>query len=352
MSCRACHAHRSSLQTDKEPKSSSTAAVLLRNGEGGTDQCTAFGQASNLRCEYERATGDTKGRSCLDSVLTKPEHVQAFYKDSHMHTKAADNNSGWLFGELLGLCVGVVSHERWRTLRKPFEAHFTRSASVRKVRPFVTEAGQFLACLKNNGRGGECIINAANDLKFCPFFMVASIFFGELTTETRNELAMLGPLREALFRDTFMGGISRYAIGKYLPGSAMLRLRNFQRRWASLVRRAYEEADAGKQHGAAMGDLWVAMENGDISMQEASRCAVLRLRYEIVNHHPGSFSKPWTNHCSPTWTLQLMLWRGMYSGWPSTPTSSKTCGWNCIHKQVLASLTAHTKNTCAETTLF
>jgi hypothetical protein len=198
--------------------------------------------------------------------------VQAFYKDSHLHIKATDNNSGWLFGELLGSCVGVVSQGRWRRLRKPFDGHFTRSASVLKARPFITETAKFLDSMKNNGRGECIIINAANDLKYCPFFMVASIFFGDLTTETRNELAMLGPPREALFRDAFKGGISRYSIGKYLPSSAMLRLRDFQRQWANLVRRAYEEADAGKQNGAAMGDLWVAMENGDMSMQEASRC--------------------------------------------------------------------------------
>ncbi|KAL2135477.1 hypothetical protein VTI74DRAFT_8336 [Chaetomium olivicolor] len=130
-------------------------------------------------------------------VLTKPEHVKAFYKDSHMHIKARDNNSGWLFGELL-------------------------------------EAGDFLRSLNDSEE--ECIIiNAANDLKYCPFFMVASIFFGELATEMRKELAALGPLREALFRDTFMGGISRYSIGKYLPGSAMSHLRDFQRRWETLV---------------------------------------------------------------------------------------------------------------------
>jgi hypothetical protein len=200
-----------------------------------------------------------------------------------MHVKATDNNSGWLFGELLGSCVGVVSQGRWRRLRKPFDSHFTRSASVMKVRPFITETTKFLESIKNNGQEGGCIIiNAANDLKYCPFFMVASIFFGELTAETRNELAMLGPPREALFRDAFKGGIGRYAIGKYLPGSAMLRLRDFQRRWASLVRRAYEEADAGKWNAAAMGDLWMAMENGDISMQEASRCVVLVPRLVIT----------------------------------------------------------------------
>lgn len=279
-----------------------------------------------------------------------------------MHIKAADNNSGWLFGELLGSCVGVVSQQHWRRLRKPFENHFTRSASITRVKSFVTEAEAFLGSLNtnsNNSNGsnnsGECtIINAANDLKYCPFFMVASIFFGELTTETRNELAMLGPPREALFRDAFMGGISRYAIGKYLPGSAMRRLRDFQRRWASFVKRAYGKAAEGKQNGGAIEYLWRAMENGDISMREASlSCLSIQYYYDTANrYYSDSFFKLWTNHCLPIWTSQPMLCRGTCSVLPSIPTFSKTCGWNCMRKPLLAILTAHTRTTFAETTLY
>jgi hypothetical protein len=206
----------------------------------------------------------------VGSVLTKPEHVKAFYKDSHMHIKATDNNAGWLFGELLGKCVGVVSQQNWRRVRKPFESHFTRSASVERVGSLVAEASRFLASLDNGAQDKGINIHAANDLKYCPFFMVASIFFGELTTETREELAALGPPREALFRDTFLGGISRYTIGKYLPGSPVARLRDFQQRWERLVRRTYGEACVGKQSGAAILDLWKALEDGDLSMKEAS----------------------------------------------------------------------------------
>ena len=187
-----------------------------------------------------------------------------------MHIKATDNNAGWLFGELLGQCVGVVSQQEWRRVRKPFESHFTRSASMDRIGSFITEAAGFLSSFHvgNSSRDEHIVIHAADDLKYCPFFMVASIFFGELTAEMRTELAAIGPPREALFRDTFLGGISRYAIGKYLPGSAMPRLREFQQRWDGLVGRARREAHAGIQKGAAILGLWEALEDGSLSMKE------------------------------------------------------------------------------------
>ncbi|KAL2759316.1 hypothetical protein ACRALDRAFT_2095118 [Sodiomyces alcalophilus JCM 7366] len=199
-------------------------------------------------------------------VLSKPEHVQAFYKDSHMHIKATDNNSGWLFGELLGSCVGLVSQQDWKRVRKPFESHFTRSMSIKRSKPFIHEAGEFLRALNEEGR--ECIIHATNDLKYCPFFLVASIFFGTLTREQREELYTLGPPREELFRDTFMGGINRYAIAKYLPGSAMPRLRTFQGNWEAFVRRAYEQAIRNHGRDLVIVALWEAMEKGEMSMRE------------------------------------------------------------------------------------
>lgn len=97
--------------------------------------------------------------------------------------------------------------------------------------------------------------------------MVASIFFGDLTPEQRNELYAIGPPREDLFRETFMGGINRYAIAKYLPGSAMPRLRHFKRTWELFVKEAYKEATL-KGDGAII-PLWEAMEAREISMREA-----------------------------------------------------------------------------------
>jgi hypothetical protein len=112
----------------------------------------------------------------------------------------------------------------------------------------------------------ELIINATNDLKYCPFFMVASIFFGPLDTHQRDAMYKIGPLREALFRDGFSGGINRYEFAKYLPSSAMPKLREFQRLWEDFVKKAYDEATLG--NGGAIISLWEAVERAEISKEE------------------------------------------------------------------------------------
>ncbi|KAL7952875.1 cytochrome P450 [Trichoderma compactum] len=197
-------------------------------------------------------------------VITKPEHVQAFYKDSHNHIKASDNNSGWLFGELLGSCVGVVSQERWVRVRAPFEHHFPRPASLQRTLLFLSEAKVFLQSMN---KADKCTtINVTKNLKYCPFFMVASIFFGPLSAAQRHEIYMIGPLREALFKDAFSGGVNRYAFAKYLPGSAMPKLRESQHRWEDFVKRSHDEATLGS--GGAIVALLEAVERGKISKEE------------------------------------------------------------------------------------
>ncbi|KAM0255921.1 hypothetical protein ACHAQJ_005322 [Trichoderma viride] len=96
--------------------------------------------------------------------------------------------------------------------------------------------------------------------------MVASIFFGPLATHQREAMYMIGPLRETLFRDAFSGGINRYGFAKYLPGSAMPKLREFHRLWENFVRQAYDEAVIG--NGGAIVSLWEAMERAEISKEE------------------------------------------------------------------------------------
>lgn len=112
----------------------------------------------------------------------------------------------------------------------------------------------------------ELMINVTNDLKYCPFFMVASIFFGPLTTYQRDAMSKIGPLREALFRDAFSGGINRYWLAKYLPGSALPRLREFQRLWEDFVKKAYDEAVRSNE--GAIRSLWEAVEQAEISKEE------------------------------------------------------------------------------------
>lgn len=183
-----------------------------------------------------------------------------------MHVKATDNNSGWLFAELLGSCVGVVSQQRWKRVRKPFDHSFSRPAALTRPKSFIHEARDFFQVLNPDKQ--QQIINTSNDLKYCPFFMVASIFFGIHTTTQRNDLRALGPPREDLFRLTFMGGMNRYSITKYLPGSALPLLYKFQGQWETFVKNAYQRSI--QTGDGTIVSLWEAMENDDMSKKEVS----------------------------------------------------------------------------------
>jgi hypothetical protein len=109
-------------------------------------------------------------------------------------------------------------------------------------------------------------IDPAVDLKYCPFFMVAGIFFGPLTLQQRDRLHDIGPAREELFKETFKGGINRFVITKYLPGSALSRLRGFQNRWEIFVRDASRQALI--QGSGSIVPLWKAVEDKQLGMLE------------------------------------------------------------------------------------
>lgn len=79
-------------------------------------------------------------------------------------------------------------------------------------------------------------------------------------------MSKIGPLREALFQDAFSGGINRYSLARYLPGSALPRLREFQRLWEDFVNKAHDKADCGNE--SAIRSLWEAVERAEISKEE------------------------------------------------------------------------------------
>ncbi|PTB75340.1 cytochrome P450 [Trichoderma longibrachiatum ATCC 18648] len=232
------------------------------NGQGTEKFFNGRDAAKRWKARYGSIYSIWSGHK-REVVITKPEHVQAFYKDSHNHIKASDNNSGWLFGELLGSCVGVVSQKRWVRVRTPFEHHFTRPAASQRCSLFIHEARSFLQSLNKKE---ESIVNVTDDLKYCPFFMVASIFFGPLASGQRDEMYKIGPLREELFRHAFSGGVNRYSFAKYLPGSALPKLREFQSLWEGFVKKACSEAHSSS--GSAIVSLWEAVEHGEISKDE------------------------------------------------------------------------------------
>jgi cytochrome P450 len=85
-------------------------------------------------------------------------------------------------------------------------------------------------------------IDAAQDLKMLPFWIVADILYGGLTDEIEQQLSELAPMREKLFQHFLKGGVTRYAWSKYLPTTANRHLAEFKDRWVALNRQAREQA--------------------------------------------------------------------------------------------------------------
>lgn len=197
-------------------------------------------------------------------MLTQPNQVDQFYRDSHKHVKAKNNNSGWLFGEVLGQCVGLLSLQPWRNLRKYVEEPFSRPSALKYAKDITLQAQEFL---RNLGIGSSKGINPAVDLQFFPFLVVANILFGRLSAEQREKLLELAPLREELFKEVIKGGVNRLWIAQYTPGSGVGLLRRFQEIWETFVAEAYQRALVHAPN-APIVVLWQGMLEGAISKQE------------------------------------------------------------------------------------
>ncbi|POR35290.1 Putative cytochrome P450 [Tolypocladium paradoxum] len=197
-------------------------------------------------------------------VLTKPEHIHDVFKDSDKHLKAKNNDSGYFLGELLGKCVGLVSQSEWKQLRSVCEVPFVRSKSATYIQQMEQRTERHFRQLWESSSLSESIIDAAQDLKMLPFWIVAEILYGGLTTDMEKQLAELAPVREKLFQYFLQGGVTRYAWSKYLPTAANRGLTEFKTRWAAFNRQARDRAHPSTPIAAYYG----AIQDG--SLEEES----------------------------------------------------------------------------------
>ncbi|KAL9121383.1 MAG: hypothetical protein Q9187_002057 [Circinaria calcarea] len=162
------------------------------------------------------------------SVLTRPEHVQVAFRDSDKHCKAVDNNSGFYLGELLGQCVGLVSRERWKTLKSVVEGPFLHNAVTTYVDVVEQRTIKYLAEIRAEEKLITGLFDPVMDLKMLPFQVVSDIvdtylrarssgagvpickMYEAVDRGTISEELLLQTLDEMLFAnlDVTMGGIS------------------------------------------------------------------------------------------------------------------------------------------------
>lgn len=203
------------------------------------------------------------------SVLTRPEQLQAVFKDSDKHFKAKNNNSGYLMSQVLGQCVGLISGQQWKTARIAFEQPFLRSAAVDYVPMIQKRVAEYFDELHRAGNSLERgLLAPAEDLKLLPFWIVAEVFYGELDADLVRELKDLAHTREELFKHVIRGGISRFGVSRYLPTQANRLLHRFQTRWAAFNEGARRRAAASSGPPAPIVGLYELADRGTISKEQ------------------------------------------------------------------------------------
>ncbi|KAF7175502.1 hypothetical protein CNMCM7691_008603 [Aspergillus felis] len=208
-------------------------------------------------------------------VLTTPTHAVQFFRNSHRHTKAVNNDSGWLFGEVLGVCVGLLSGHDWKRVRQQVEDGFSRPAATRYTADLVTLAREYVqsTLLTSSEQSletkGIIHVEPAKTLQFYPFLAVAQILFGRLSPTQRSQLTTLAPLREELFKEVIRGGINRLSIAPWFRSRGVRLLNEFQTQWAQFVEDAYHAAVERNQSPRPLViGLWESYQAGTISKRE------------------------------------------------------------------------------------
>ncbi|KAL6235265.1 cytochrome P450 [Aspergillus navahoensis] len=199
-------------------------------------------------------------------VLQKPEHVKLVFRDSDRHSKAVNNDSGYLMGQVLGQCLGLISGKDWRALRAASEPAFTHSAAVNYLDLIQCRVRDYLQQCQSLQSG---VLDPVEDFKFLPFLIIGDILYGRMTRDMEDELRQMTPLREKLFQLVIKGGLARYAWSQYLPTKANRSLREFRSRWVLFNQAAYHRSRKLAYTETLIYQLFTAVEDGLITADNA-----------------------------------------------------------------------------------
>lgn len=243
-----------------------------------------------------------------------------------------NNDSGWLFGEVLGVCVGLLSGSDWKRVRQQVEDGFSRPTAARYTADLVTLAREYVhnTLLASSEQSletkGIIHVEPAKTLQFFPFLAVAQILFGRLSPMQRSQLTTLAPLREELFKEVIRGGINRLSIAPWFRSRGVRLLNEFQTHWQQFVEDAYHKAVERNQSPRPLViGLWEAYQAGTISKREVS--AHLDGSFECSDSY--SACKPSTSRSTPIWTSPHMPSRGMSCCWQRIARHRRNCDRKC-----------------------
>lgn len=180
-------------------------------------------------------------------VITRPEDVKTVFKDSDMHSKGINNDAGWLMGELLGSCLGLVNGHEWRQIRDCMGDTFTRRSAASHISRITEITQEYFSDLHRYGVLDRHTMNPSRDLRLLTFWIVADYLYGTLSPSLRSEFKALIPLRESLFNRVIQGGITRFSWSRHLSSTTNRNLNMFKTRWELLNDAAYRECKDGRR---------------------------------------------------------------------------------------------------------
>ena len=153
-------------------------------------------------------------------------------------------------------------------MRAVTEPACTREASKAYISLVVKQTKRLMPELQTSPSILNDSIDPSKDLKMHPFWIVAEILYGKLTTEMRSELERIARLREDLIRHVIAGGLTRFAWSKWLPTAPNRMLASFQRDWRAFNDRAWMTAAQRGTPRAPIVNMYEALEAQTCSSSE------------------------------------------------------------------------------------
>ncbi|KAI1157505.1 cytochrome P450 [Nemania serpens] len=240
-----------------------------------------------------------------DRVLTQSQDVKSVFKDSDLHTKAVNNDAGWLMGQLLGKCMGLVTGSEWRKSRASVGEHFTFKSTSQFIPRIVEITEAYFSDLHDDGRlRSHALLTPSKDLRLLPFWVVAEYIYGPLTPHARDQLESLIPLRESLFRTVIQGGMTRFKWGSWLPSPTNRCLQEFKEKWRKLNDDIYEESKRSDR-SRVLGHMYESIHESGTSLENVLQ-TVDEMLFGNIDVTVGALSWiPILLAAAPTFTAEL-----------------------------------------------
>ncbi|KAI0401757.1 putative cytochrome P450 oxidoreductase GliC-like protein [Xylaria palmicola] len=314
---------------------------VFPNGQGNVEKFLR-GRVNSHKweCEYGSIYRLWSGMSG-EVVLTKPAHIEAVFRDSHNHTKAHANDSGYLMERLLGSCLGLISGRPWSAVKSALEPPFLHKSMGRYAEDLQHFVRDYLQDLKtsNQALGQEGKLHPVRDLKCLPFLFVARVVYGQLNADLEDKLTDLLQPREDLFKSVINGGITRFYLSRFLPLPAIRALLNFKSKWAEWNDRAYRHAleNTGSNDRPPIVDMYEAVYRGRITREQLLQTLdeILFANIDVTTGglswtlvflaaHPVTQTALRSEICSES-TNKVFRNSYLTSSWASTPTLLGAC---------------------------